>query len=196
MKRCIFAAVVLAFLSAAAAAAISSSEISASPNTVPFRSATATDYEPLSHTGHQKLIIVPVGTIHTALAATNSRRPCWAASPHAEPALFKPSPTRSASGNEVQFKQYYKSAGTFEPINSVVIGKHRNNSDKSRPWFLDGPGGDAAHVKAEGKDRGGTNPYVPQQQKPDHHDAFIRFISDDLTARGRFINPTNFNFQL
>ncbi len=195
MKRCVFAAVAVAFLSAAAAATISSSEISTSPNTVPFRSTSATDYERHNHAGHQKLIIVPVAhfhsnTIQTALAATNPRRPFWAACSHAERALFKPSPIRSAPGNQVQFKQSDTSTGAYQPINSVIIGKHRNSSDKSRPWFLDGPGGDAAHERAEGKARGGTNPYVPQQQRPDHHDAFIRFISDDLTARGRFIHST------
>lgn len=204
MKYCVFPAVVASLLCAAAAATISSRGNATHLNADPIRKSAA-DNELFNMTARQEIFIV---TIDSMPAASTEASPSCVTCTRSERMLSQPPPSRrNHRGHLAQPHLELKNAPIFssirQQISGVIIGKHSNNSDKSgAPWFLDGPAFDSSHAGAEGKSsgkvRGGINPYVPQQNPAQHvnHDAFLRFISEDSTAKLRFTGLTNSKFRL
>ncbi len=217
MRHFVFYATAASLLCfAAAAATIPCSRNAAYPT---FVSVQAAHNASINTTACRKIAIVAVDTIQTALNESNSSPPpgfARSSLPLDQVASRRPSgccaPQTQLQSLEYEHTKRSSGVGAARVI-SVIIGKHRNSPDKSSaPWFLDGPAGGAADAltggeggskaegksgsKAEGKSgskaRGGINPYVPQQEYRHHHDAFIRFISDDRAGKGRFTGHANY----
>jgi hypothetical protein len=199
MKCCVYCTVVVILLNFVAAVTVTvySSGNAKNPNADVHNAADNSVF--VNSTAPQKLAIIADDAIQTELGQLEKAIPggtSFVDRSLEEKAPPQSSPCFEAFGNQDQFSL----APDFrvEKLRiSVTIGKHRNNSEKSSaPWFLDGPAGDSIHAGLESSSKalGGINPYIPQQESMHHHDAFIRFISDDSAARGRLIITAKFNF--